>query len=470
MHPSTWFGKLAAVLLTLTTTEPPATDLGFLLHKHPDRVQSFDVAAGWARVFYPRAEDRECTAALLVEADPIELARRRRREPPGFALGAHVNDRPYAASSLLAVALGKVFRTALNGRCDARPELVGRALPLRVHLPVVAGDPELVHRLFAPLGWEVDARPLPLDRPEWGDSGYVELNLSGTKVLAEALNQLYVLLPVLDGAKHYWVAEEEVDKLLRAGGDWLASHPERELISRRYLVHARRLVTSALNQLADADTEVDDRRAPERSRPLADARREAVLGALRSRQARRVADFGCGDGKLLKALADDHAFTEIVGVDVAPAALDKAERVLNLPERQRARLTLRQSALTYTDSELTGYDAVVLMEVVEHLDANRLPAMERTVFGHARPGAVLVTTPNAEYNVRYPELEGGGVRHPDHRFEFDRAGFAAWADRVAADFGYEVALEGIGEVDDEVGTPTQLAVFTSAQQSEGAAP
>lgn len=467
-----------AVLLTLTTTEPPATDLGFLLHKHPDRVQSFEVAAGQARVFYPRAEERECTAALLVEADPVELARRRRREPPGFALGAHVNDRPYAASSLLAVALGKVFRTALNGRCDARPELAERPLPLQVHLPVVAGDPELVRRLFAPLGWEVDARPLPLDHPQRGDSGYVELNLRGSAVLADALNQLYVLLPVLDGAKHYWVDEEEVDKLLRAGGDWLAAHPERELISRRYLVHARRLVTSALNQLADEDTGGEDtgggdtgsgEREPERSRPLAASRREAVLGALRSRRARRVVDFGCGDGKLLGELAADPAFTEIVGVDVAPAALDRAERSLDLPERQRERLTLRQSALTYTDSALTGYDAVVLMEVVEHLDPNRLPAMERTVFGHARPGAVLVTTPNAECNVRYPGLADGGFRHPDHRFEFDRAGFAAWAERVAADFGYEVALDGIGDVDAEAGAPTQMAVFTSGKQSEDTA-
>lgn len=461
-----------AVLLTLTTTEPPATDLGFLLHKHPDRVQSFEVVAGQARVFYPRAEERECTAALLVEADPVELARRRRREPPGFALGAHVNDRPYAASSLLAVAMGKVFRTALNGRCDARPELVERALPLQVHLPVVAGDPELVRRLFEPLGWEVDARPLPLEGPERGDSGYVELNLDGSEVLAEALNQLYVLLPVLDGAKHYWVDEEEVDKLLRAGGDWLAAHPERELISRRYLVHVRRLVTGALNQLADEDADEDtrcDEREQERSRPLAAARREAVLDALRTRQARRVVDFGCGDGKLLGELAADPAFTEIVGVDVAPAALDRAERSLDLSERQRERLTLRQSALTYTDSALTGYDAVVLMEVVEHLDPDRLPAMERTVFGHARPGAVLVTTPNVEYNVRYPELADGGFRHPDHRFEFDRAGFAAWAERVAANFGYEVALDGIGDVDAEVGTPTQMAVFTSGKQSEDTA-
>lgn len=461
------------MLLTLTTTEPPATDLGFLLHKHPDRVQSFEVTAGQARVFYPRAERRECTAALLVEADPVELARRRRREPPGFALGAHVNDRPYAASSLLAVALGKVFRTALNGRCDARPELAERTLPLQVHLPVVAGDPELVRRLFAPLGWEVDARPLPLDFPEGDESGYVQLNLRGSQVLAEALNQLYVLLPVLDGAKHYWVDEEEVDKLLRAGGDWLAAHPERELISRRYLVHARRLVTSALNQLADEDTgcEGTGDAAPEpgRSRPLAAARREAVLGALRSRQARRVVDFGCGDGKLLGELAADPAFTEIVGVDVAPAALDRAERSLDLPERQRERLALRQSALTYTDSELVGYDAVVLMEVVEHLDPDRLPAMERTVFGHARPGAVLVTTPNAECNVRYPELADGGFRHPDHRFEFDRTGFAAWAERVAADFGYEVALDGIGDVDAQVGPPTQMAVFTSGKQNEDTA-
>lgn len=445
-----------------------ATDLGFLLHKHPDRVQSFDVMAGKAHVFYPCATETECTVALMLDIDPVELVRHARRpETSGFMLGQYVNDRPYTASSLLSVALGKVFRTALNGRCDARPELVSQAIPLRVHLPVVpsGGERDLVRRLFEPLGWEVDARPLPLDYPEWGDSGHVRLDLSGTFRVSDALNQLYVLLPVLDGTKHYWVAEEEVDKLLRAGGEWLAAHPERELISKRSLAHSRKLVDSALAQLVEPDTpaEAADPPEAETARPLAAQRREEVMRILRELDVRRVLDLGCGNGLLVRSLLEDPRYTEIVGVEVSAAALRAADRKIGLerlPDRQRARLTLRQSALTYTDSNLAGYDAAVLMEVIEHLDPSRLPAMERTVFGHARPKSLVVTTPNAEYNVRYPNLPAGEFRHPDHRFEWGRAEFGAWCGRVGTDFGYHVERTGAGEFDPVVGHPTQIAVFT----------
>jgi 3' terminal RNA ribose 2'-O-methyltransferase Hen1 len=251
------------VLLTLTTTATstaePATDLGYLLHKHPDRAQTFPVAAGSAHVFYPRAEPQVCTAALLLEIDPIALVRGR---PDAFALGQYVNDRPYAAGSMLAVTLAGVFSSAMKGRCTARPELPARTIPLTVHIPTLAcgGGADLVDRLFAPLGWQVDTTPVPLDPqfPEWGDSRYLDTTLTGELRLADALTHLYVLLPVLDGAKHYWVDGAEVDKLLRAGGEWLAAHPERELITTRYLAHQGSYVRTALERLAEADdTEVE---------------------------------------------------------------------------------------------------------------------------------------------------------------------------------------------------------------------
>ncbi|RQX24146.1 3' terminal RNA ribose 2'-O-methyltransferase Hen1, partial [Micromonospora chalcea] len=234
------------MLLTLTTTHRPATDLGHLLVKHPDRVQTFDLPAGAAHVFYPEADEARCTAALLVEVDPLRLGGgRKNRAPEGFALGQYVNDRPYAASSLLSSALSKVFRSALRGESRDRPELAATAIPLTVRVPVLRcrGGAELAVRIFAPLGWTVTATPIPLDEtyPEWGDSRYVDLTLTGTLRLADALNHLYVLLPVLDDAKHYWVAPDEVDKLLRAGAGWLAGHPERALITRRYLAHRRAL-------------------------------------------------------------------------------------------------------------------------------------------------------------------------------------------------------------------------------------
>jgi 3' terminal RNA ribose 2'-O-methyltransferase Hen1 len=476
------------VLLTVTTTHRPATDLGYLLVKHPDRVHSFDVPTGTAHVLYPEVGEQRCTAALLLDVDPQKLAGRSRGKavaPESFTLGRFVNDRPYAASSLLAAALAKVFRSALRGDSKDRPELAATELPLEIRVPVLRcrGGADLAVSLFAPLGWSVTATPIPLDdeaadaaHPLAGDSPYVELTLTGTLRLADALNHLYVLLPVLDDAKHYWVAPDEIDKLLRAGEGWLAGHPERILIARRYLAHRRSFTDTALDRLIqeDADT-VDvpqDTTADEeaelpvaRRQSLAATRREAVLAALVDSGAGRVLDLGCGGGALLADLMKDRRFTQIVGTDVSSRALEIAERTLRLdrlPERQRDRITLWQSALTYTDDRLKGFDAAVLMEVIEHVDPPRLPALEAAVFRHAHPATVVVTTPNVEYNVRYEGLVG--MRHSDHRFEWTRAEFQAWAARVAAAHGYTVAYRGVGDDDPEVGTPTQLALFTAADK------
>lgn len=479
------------MFLSLTSTAPDAADLGYLLHKHPDRAQRFDVAAGVAHVFYPEVEPERCTAALLLEVDPIALVRGRRFGGDAFALAQYVNDRPYAASSMLAVALGKVFATAMKGRCTARPELEGRVLPLTIRVPALPtdGGADLVTRLFEPLGWRVETHVAPLDPhiPQWGDAPYVDLTLTGDHVLADALTHLYVLLPVLDDAKHYWVSADEVDKLIRSGGDWLATHPERDLITHRYLAHQRSYVADATARLtaddpsiaaapdsdtspptADADTDPlvpaptppADATAP---RPLRAIRLDTVLATLREVGAQRVVDVGCGEGALLAAMLTDPGFSEVVGVDVSARELDRAEKRLGLdrmPDRVRARLTLRQSSVTYRDSALDGYDAIVLMEVVEHVDPDRLPALERTVFAHARPRHVIVTTPNAEYNVRYASLPAGSMRHADHRFEWTRAEFRSWAEQVAAEHGYRVRWAPVGEVDPDVGPSTQLAVFT----------
>ncbi|MGW4422773.1 3' terminal RNA ribose 2'-O-methyltransferase Hen1 [Streptosporangium sp. NPDC004631] len=510
------------MLLTISTTLRPATDLGFLLHKHPDRVQEFAQSYGVARVFYPEAGEERCTAALLLDVDPIGLARSRGRSTPDHALGQYVNDRPYAASSLLAVALAEVFRTARAGHCRSRPELAAGPIPLEIALPVLPcrGGPDLAHRLFEPLGWAVGADAVPLDEgfPEWGDSRYVRLSLRGEVRLADALNHLYVLLPVLDDSKHYWVASDEVDKLIRAGESWLAAHPERSLITRRYLGRSRALTRAAFARLAELGDDVEEdldppveedspmpasgseavsasriAPGPESTaeplpgsvpepapvpepvsgfepgsgqagevprRPLNVLRREAVLGVLEELGARTVIDLGCGSGQLVGELLGRPGLTKVAGVDVSARALALAARRLRLdrmPDRLRERLELFQGALTYTDERFAGYDAAVLMEVVEHVDPPRLGALERVVFGAARPGNVIVTTPNAEYNVRYEFLDG--MRHPDHRFEWTRAEFRAWAARVCDEYGYRVAFRPVGDDDPQVGPPTQMALF-----------
>ncbi|WP_030606696.1 3' terminal RNA ribose 2'-O-methyltransferase Hen1 [Streptomyces achromogenes] len=486
------------MFLTISTTGTaarPATDLGYLLHKHPDKAQAFSTSHGTAHVFYPEADAERCTAALLLEIDPVALVRRGRGKgrggAPDAALAQYVNDRPYAASSLLAVALSNVFSSALRGVCAARPERAAAPLPLRVEVPALParGGPELVRRLFAPLGWTVTADPVPLDTafPEWGDSRYVRLLLESERLtLAEALRHLYVLLPVLDDAKHYWVSADEVDKLLRAGEGWLAGHPEQQLITSRYLSRRWSLTRQArerleLVRLAEADdSEVEDidnavadeTETEEKPTPLAVLRREAILAALGTSGAARVLDLGCGQGQLTQALLKDARYTEIVGVDVSQRALAIASRRLKLDrmgERQAARVKLVQGSLVYTDQRLRGYDAAVLSEVVEHVDLPRLPALEYAVFGHARPRTVVVTTPNAEYNVRWESLPAGHVRHGDHRFEWTREEFRAWAAAVAERYGYEAAFTSVGPDDPEVGPPTQMATFTISSEREAKA-
>jgi 3' terminal RNA ribose 2'-O-methyltransferase Hen1 len=482
------------VLLTITTTRAPATDLGYLLHKHPDRFQSFAVSHGEAHVFYPEATPERCTAALLLEVDPVALVRGHGRKQTDTELARYVNDRPYAASSMLAVAIKDAFRSALTGRCDARPELAAAPIPLAVRVSALRcrgsgdrGGAGLAHRVFGPLGWSVEAVRQPFEPPERGDSPYLDLRLTGDLRLADALNHLYVLLPVLDDAKHYWVSTEEVDKLVRAGGDWLASHPEKELITRRYLSHQRKLTQSALARLAEADdTDPDEldnavpdpeaqeaREAPEASetreaqppqvKPLATLRRETVLAVLRTEGARRIGDFGCGEGALARDLLADCRVELVLAVDVSVRALQLAARTLNLDRMsgpQRDRLKIFQSSLLYRDDRLAGLDAAVLMEVIEHVDAGRLAALQRAVFGFAAPGTVLVTTPNAEYNACFGTLPPGAMRHRDHRFEWTRAEFGRWATRVAADFGYQARLAPVGPEHPAYGPPTQLAVFT----------
>ena len=462
------------MLLTITTTHRPATDLGHLLHKRPDRVQTFELPVGAAHVFYPEATDERCTAALLIDVDPVGLVRRAVRFP---RMDQYVNDRPYAASSFLSVAIARVLGSALGGRSRERPELVDRAIPLAARLAVVpspAGE-GFLRRLFEPLGYAVHAVGHPLDEafPEWGASPYFTLTLEGTLRLRDLLAHLYVLVPVLDADKHYWVGEAEVEKLLRRGQGWLADHPERDVIVRRYLRFDRSLTSLALAQLVDEAEPADDDRelrereeeAVEQPMRLGEARMGAVVSVLRGAGARRVVDLGCGSGKLLRALLAERQFAEILGVDISHRALEMAAARLKLDRlapHERDRVRLLQTALTYRDRRLAGFDAAAAVEVIEHLDEPRVLAFGRAILGEARPATLLVTTPNREFNLRFEGLPAGALRHRDHRFEWTRAEFEDWAGEAAGAHGYAVRFMGIGPEDAELGAPTQMAVFERA--------
>ena len=465
------------MLLTITNTRVPATDIGYLFHKNPDRLQSFDLSFGKAHFFYPEATPERCTAALLLDVDPVALVRTRRGPSgEGGALDQYVNDRPYVASSFLSVAIARVLASALNGSSKGRPELVDQPLPLVARITVLScrGGEEILKRLFEPLGYTVRAEHHPLDDkfPEWGESNYYTVELEQETTLQKLLTHLYVLIPVLDAEKHYWVGQDEVDKLLRHGEGWLQAHPERELIVKRYLRYQKRLASEALARLigdeeaepeAEQEKKAEQEEAIEKPIALNQLRLESVLQAITESGASRVIDLGCGEGRLLRELLKLKQFQEIAGMDVSHRSLEIASERLHMdtmPPKQKERIRLFQGSLMYKDKRLGGFEAATVVEVIEHLDPPRLAAFERVVFEHAKPNTIIVTTPNVEYNVRFETLPAGQFRHKDHRFEWTREQFQTWAEGLALRFGYSVTFRPVGNEDAEVGAPTQMGVFT----------
>jgi len=464
------------MLLTITTTYQPATDLGYLLHKQPSRVQSFDLSFGKAHIFYPEASPERCTAALLLDVDPIGLVRRSGGPAgEGFTLQQYVNDRPYVASSFFSVAIAQVLGSALNGRSKDREELANTAIPLQAKLTTIPcrGGEGLLRRLFEPLGYTITTQGAVLDEKftEWGTSRYFTMSLQATCRLQDLLSHLYVLIPVLDDDKHYWVDQAEVEKLLRHGEGWLPSHPEQELIVNRYLKYQRRLTRQAFAQLleddvVDPDSEQETRAVEETTIEehisLNQQRIGAVVATLKQHNVSRVVDLGCGEGRLLQVLLNDKDFTAIAGMDVSYRTLEIAKERLRfdrLPPKQQERITLFQGSLSYRDKRLAGYDAATVIEVIEHLDPPRLAAFERVLFEYARPSLVVMTTPNVEYNVKFSGLPAGKFRPRDHRFEWTRSEFQTWANNLTQRFGYSVRFLPIGPEDTQVGSPTQMGIF-----------
>lgn len=462
--------------LSATTGDGDARDLGYLLHKHPDRVQSFSLSFGQVHVFYPEATATRCTAALLLDMDPVALSRRRGQAHATHALEPYVNDRPYAASSHMSTAISKVLGTALSGQCKNRPELVDQPMQLSIHLPVLPcrGGGQWLNELFEPLGYTVESERLPLDPnfEQWGMSRYWNVRLHTTARVTDVLSHLYVLIPVLDDDKHYYISRDEVDKLLRHGQGWLAEHPAHESITRRYLDRRGHLVRQAMAQLQDSDSpeaqEDQTEAALEKPLSLHQVRLQFVTQTLEALGARRVLDLGCGEGKLIKHLLQSRQFDHILGVDVVHQALKVAARRLKLdkmPPAKQARITLKQGSLVYRDDDLRGYDAAAIVEVIEHMEEDRLDAMEDVVFAHASPTHVIITTPNVEYNAKFEGMAPGSMRHKDHRFEWDRATFETWAKGIAERHQYTVRFEPIGPVDETLGAPSQAAIFSKLNQT-----
>lgn len=471
------------MIFTLKTTRYPATDLGYLLHKNPANCHSFDLSIGKAHVFFPETNPDQCCAALLLDIDPTALVRKKRGHfDDSFNLEQYVNDRPYVASSFLSMAIARVFREGMKGVCKEKPELLSFPWPFEACIAALPSQSktgqELIKSLFEPLEYQVNIEAYPLNEknPDWGEAQTYTVRLKKTCFLKDLLSHLYVLIPVLDNQKHYWVTEDEVDKLLTHGQGWLSNHPNRELIISRYLKRQRDLTHEASARLEEEDglhhsvrekIHSDEEEKLESVILLHQQRMQSVLDVLKQHQISTVVDLGCGEGVLIKKLLEDASFSTILGVDVSYRQLERATQKLNLdrlPPMQRKRVNLIHGSLNYVDKRIQGFDAATLIEVIEHLDIPRLSVLEYVVFGEAKPNVVLITTPNAEYNVKFEQLPAGNFRHKDHRFEWTRIQFKIWAEKVASEYGYGVGFQDIGPVDVNLGGPTQMAVFTKIQK------
>ncbi len=484
------------MLLEITLNAPSgagydARDLGFLLHKNPDNVHSREAAGGTAYVFFSEATPERATAVLHLDIDPVALVRGRGQGSEGL-LDQYVNDRPYTANSFLAVALGRSFGQTISGKSKERQALADRPLPLTVRLAPVAasGGLEVAERLFAPLGYTIAAKTVFAANE--GVRPLLDLTLTGEVRLADALNHIYVLLPVIDNDKHYWINRDEIDTLVKKGEGWLASHPAKELIARRALGNRRELVHAALDRLLEADATEDEgpadevtadvpvseaseetatpvhakaaaEAALEKPLRLHDIRLDTVAGEIKRLGASSVLDLGCGEGRLIARLIKERGLNRIVGVDPSVRTLEVAARRLHLNtagEALRARVSLQMGSLTYGDRRWAGFDAACLVEVIEHIDLARLSALEQSLFAVARPRHVIVTTPNREYNALFENMAADQLRHGDHRFEWTRAEFRDWAEGVAARNAYAVSFADLGPVDATHGAPSQMAVFS----------
>ena len=464
--------QIEITLIQDETKSYPATDLGFLLHKHPAHMHERDTGAGKAVIFYPCVSEDKTTAIIYLDIDPVALVRGKNQQSDGL-LAQYVNDRPYVANSFLSVALGRSFGQSMSGKSKERQELADTELPYEAKVTPVgaAGGLETIKSLFEPLGYNVEAEQLAGDERR----GIFDLKISGTVLLRDLLNHLYVLVPVLDNAKHYWIDREEIDKLLAKGEGWLKDHPAKELIAKRALKHRRGLAFEALQRLADADVrdEADNEEqteaknteqeaALEKPIRLHDLRLDTVASLLKDKGVSSVMDLGCGEGKLLKRLVKERSFNRLVGVDPSVVSLERASSKLHLDnagEAMRERLQLQMGSLTYADRRWHGFDAATLVEVIEHIDPPRLQSLALSLFGDAAPRLVIITTPNVEYNTLFEGMEAGKLRHSDHRFEWTRKEFEDWCQPVADDHGYSVEFLPLGPVDETFGAPSQMAVF-----------
>lgn len=454
------------MLLTINYKGENTQDIGFLFHKNPSRPQEFEMTYGKAYVFYPEVSNKSTTIALLLDINPLDLARGK-EEGEARGLFDYVNDRPYVASSFMSSTIANVFGTALSGKCKEKDELLEEKLDLtaKIHMLPCRGNKELIYKVFEPLGYKIEVQTFLSDEAfkEWGESKYINLTLSNNIRLQDLLKHIYVLIPVFDNQKHYYMGKDEVDKLLRHGESWLKEHPHSKIIIKRYFENKKSYINKVTKQIGEENGSEENKKVSEEKLTLNRERLNAVVNTIKEYNGKKVLDLGCGEGRLIKLLLKDRGIEKITGVDVSISTLDRAKtklKIHDLPEKIKGKLKIIQSSALYYDKRFLEHDTICLVEVIEHLDLSRLEALENVVFKLVHPKNIIITTPNIEYNVNYINLGENSLRHGDHRFEWTEKEFINWSNTICNKYGYKVEFKYIGEEDKNRKTPTQMGVFT----------
>lgn len=453
--------------LAIKATGEGAKMLSFLLSKNPQNLYDRMEKGYRVRLTYTVFSDSEVEALIFVTPDPVELVK---NSPDTYEITQYINDREFVVSSIFCSNTRSALGTALNGRPkEEYLDWAKHAFQLTIGFGPVATDlPDAaIKNLFEPLGYQTEIERGRADYnfqfKERSSARFI--NLQSKVTLQNALQHLFVLIPVLDDYRHYFIDEREIEKLERYGEGWLADHPLKELIIKRTL-RFRELIdqmvlnshqTELINEAVTPEPNISSQPVV-RLNKLRYQRLVKIIEDLAARES--IVDFGAGEGKLSVRLGFIPGVKEILAVE--PTEKEQLRALKRFSEASRKDDFIAPTpvwgSLFYYDEQLCGKDVMILSEVIEHIDESRLPRVMDTILGSYKPQVLLITTPNAEYNPVYQMEEG--IRHKDHRFEWSRAEFAEWTYCLARNYAYEVQIDGIGEEAEGYGHPSQLAILT----------
>ena len=469
--------------LILKASGEGADIVSHLLSKNPNNVYDRTDKGVRVRMVYTTATERETEVLMHAEPDPVDLVR---GTPDGYDITQYINDREFVTSSLFCSYIRSALGTALNGKPkEAYARWVGHPFDMELSFGPVASDlpDRAIEELFSPLGYAVtlerDELTYTFDLKK--KSTVRRIILRGQVTVQNALRQLFLLIPVLDNYKHYFISEDEIDKIKRYGEGWLDSHPLKEMIIKRTLRFAELIrqyerQEGALSAPAEAVNAEEDNVSTEGKGdgiddPSLQEDPPVRLNELRYRAItdvvaglplkRRIVDMGAGEGKLSARLAYIPGVESILAVEPSgQSRLRAMERFAKLEERSGIAAMPEPiiGSLFYFDEQLQNQDVMILCEVIEHIDAYRLNGIMDTIMNEYQPEVLLVTTPNKEYNQVYA-MERESFRHHDHRFEWTRAELAAQCEMWTKQAEYTFEIRGIGEYAEGFGQPTQLVIF-----------